>query len=252
MMSLIVIAAAVLPTFLILRYFYARDLNPEPREALNGTFWRGVAIAIPAVVLELLVERLFPHNASAVLLAALSAFIMAALVEESLKLWVLLGFSTRLKAFNEPMDGVIYGVTVGLGFATIENLGYALNGLTTTLFRAFSAVPSHAAWGAILGYFVGQAVLGQRPRSYIWRGWLMAFLLHGLYDFGPMLLGATATQNDPNLEATAGLSVISTVVILIVGIVWANRLVRKLNREQIALRQNLPAAVQSAGAEDRV
>ena len=29
-----------------------------------------------------------------------------------------------MKDFNEPIDGIVYGVTVSLGFATLENFYY--------------------------------------------------------------------------------------------------------------------------------
>lgn len=249
-MGLIIVTAAVLPTVLILWYFYSRDLFPEPKSSLRSAFLRGVGLAVPAVLLELWVQQLLPKGATPLLSAAFGAFMVAALVEESLKLWVLLGLS-RKPAFDEPMDGVIYGVTVGLGFATIENLGYALGGLDVALIRAFSAVPGHAAWGAIMGYFVGLASLGMRPSRYIGLGWAIAVLLHGLYDFGPMLLGVMGSN--PGLETLAGVASLATLVTLLVGVFWANRLVRSLNREQQALKQFDPAViVQSAGAEDRV
>ena len=30
----------------------------------------------------------------------------------------------REKEFNEPMDGIVYGVTASLGFATLENIDF--------------------------------------------------------------------------------------------------------------------------------
>ena len=30
----------------------------------------------------------------------------------------------KMKDFNEPIDGIVYGVTVSLGFATLENIYY--------------------------------------------------------------------------------------------------------------------------------
>ena len=53
-----------------------------------------------------------------------SSFLTAAWVEELLKFLVLYFIVLRRSEFNEPMDGIVYGVTVSLGFATYENYSY--------------------------------------------------------------------------------------------------------------------------------
>ena len=53
-----------------------------------------------------------------------SSFLTAAWVEELLKFFVLYYIVLRRSEFNEPMDGIVYGVTVSLGFATYENYDY--------------------------------------------------------------------------------------------------------------------------------
>ena len=37
---------------------------------------------------------------------------------------VLVFYCTRKSAFDEPMDGIIYGVAVSLGYAAYENIAY--------------------------------------------------------------------------------------------------------------------------------
>ena len=54
----------------------------------------------------------------------ISSFLTAAPVEEGLKLSVLYYFVYKMKDFNEPIDGIVYVVTVSLGFATLENFYY--------------------------------------------------------------------------------------------------------------------------------
>ena len=55
------------------------------------------------------------------------------------------------------MDGIVYGVTVSLGFATLENIYYVFAGFDDPLgvayLRAFSAVPAHALFGVFMGYY---------------------------------------------------------------------------------------------------
>jgi len=102
--------------------------------------------------------------------------------------------AVRVKAynssnFNEVMDGIVYGVAAGLGFATVENIFYVLGfgTISTALVRAFMSVPSHAAYGGIMGFYLGMAkpfslTSKQHERKLILTGLTIAILLHGLYD----------------------------------------------------------------------
>jgi RsiW-degrading membrane proteinase PrsW (M82 family) len=87
------------------------------------------------------------------------------------------------------MDGIVYGVAAGLGFATIENIFYVFGfgTISTALIRAFMSVPSHAAYGGIMGFYLGMAKSfrlssKQHERKLILTGLAIAILLHGLYD----------------------------------------------------------------------
>ena len=66
-----------------------------------------------------------------------------------------------MKDFNEPIDGIVYGVTASLGFATLENFYYVYlladyfqtSSMSLAIVRSFSAVPAHAVFGVFMGYF---------------------------------------------------------------------------------------------------
>jgi RsiW-degrading membrane proteinase PrsW (M82 family) len=71
-----------------------------------------------------------------------------------------------------------------MGFATLENIFYSLQGLPVALARAVTAVPAHAAFGVVMGAFVGIAkFLPNRKGQMITLGLGLATLFHGLYDF---------------------------------------------------------------------
>jgi RsiW-degrading membrane proteinase PrsW (M82 family) len=82
------------------------------------------------------------------------------------------------------MDGIVFGVAAALGFATVENVLYVFNsssGILTAMLRAIVSVPSHAFYGAILGFYLGEAKI--RCQSLVaLQGLLFAVLLHGLFD----------------------------------------------------------------------
>lgn len=77
-----------------------------------------------------------------------------------------------------------------MGFATVENIAYVLmagdSGFMVAVLRAFLAVPGHALWGVMMGYYVGLAKFESDPkkqRNLVWKGVLIAIFWHGLYDF---------------------------------------------------------------------
>jgi len=186
------------------------------------------------------------------------AFLTAAMPEELAKLLVVLLYSARHRAFDEPMDGVVYGALAGLGFATLENLLYVFSGgLGLAVLRAVTAVPMHACCGALVGHYVAQRRFSSHSgRFLLWQAWFWPTLIHGLYDF-PLL---TLRQLSNPAPAGALVLVGMTIATLLVGWGWTVRLVRRLRREQVAgvaaaaVAQGEPAArdaaIRAALAED--
>lgn len=76
---------------------------------------------------------------------------------------------------------------VSMGFATLENVLYAGKfGFQTTLLRAFTAVPAHASFAIIMGYFTGRskfAFPSARKWQLIAMGLFIPVGVHGIYDF---------------------------------------------------------------------
>lgn len=228
MADLIMLAAALLPSLFLLVYFIRSDRFPEPLGGILGTFVLGVLTVVPVLIIVLPLQAVLePKVTDPFALAGVQAFILAALPEEALKLAVLLGFARRLKAFDEPMDGLVYGVVASLGFATFENVLYVAGGgsgwLGIALVRAFSAVPGHAMLGAIMGFYIARAHFEpEAARGLIVRALLVPVLLHGIYDFGLL-----ATVN----SGEAGWVLIGLGT-LIVELIWTVRLHRRLRRAQ--------------------
>ncbi len=113
---------------------------------------------------------------------AFDAVVLAAVCEELPK-WIAFLFIYRWNEFDEPLDGVVYGVALALGFATVENvLCVARDGLGIGLLRALFAVPAHALFGAVMGFYFGRAKFGG-GRALIAVALLAAVAFHGAYDF---------------------------------------------------------------------
>ncbi|MEL6843479.1 MAG: PrsW family glutamic-type intramembrane protease, partial [Bacteroidota bacterium] len=119
------------------------------------------------------------------------AFLVVACTEEIMKYLVLRIYNYPHPEFDEPYDGIMYGVAGALGFAAVENVLYVLgasadNGFSIGMLRMFTAVPGHAMFGVMMGFFVGKAKFAPTMRQsvfYRMLGLVVAILLHGLYDF---------------------------------------------------------------------
>jgi RsiW-degrading membrane proteinase PrsW (M82 family) len=190
-MPLLTLALAVVPALLLVRYYYRQDrARPEPKGLVVRVFLIGVLSALVAVPLEFLAslfQRAFDPRSIAFPL--FKAFVVAGLVEEYLKLTVVRLTAWRDPAFDEVMDGIVYTVVAGMGFACLENVLYVMGvggSVVTALARAFTAVPMHAVSSGLMGYSLGLSRFAGSPaeaRALVARGLLIAVGFHGLYDF---------------------------------------------------------------------
>ena len=119
----------------------------------------------------------------------ISSFFTAAPVEEGLKLSVLYFLVYKMKDFNEPIDGIVYGVSASLGFATLENLYYVYlladyyqtSSMYLAVVRSFSAITAHAVFGVFMGYFFMKYAFIKKGDNLIF-AFLVPFTLHGCYN----------------------------------------------------------------------
>jgi protease PrsW len=178
----ILLLLAIAPSIFLLWFFYNQDrYKHESKKLLIVTFLLGALMILPAIFIELFLKLIFPEGDT---IAGVFLFYLfdVALVEESLKLFAVRIYAYKSKMFNEPMDGLILGVAAALGFATVENIFYVLqSGLLTGIVRAIVSVPSHALYGAILGFYLGEAKFRKRPMLAL-QGLAFAILLHAIFD----------------------------------------------------------------------
>lgn len=186
-MELALFALAIAPGLAICIFIYWKDkFDPEPKRFLIYSFFHGVLSAIPAVLLSSGLQNVLSSSGhETLLLTGIDAFISVAFAEELAKFSFLM-IAYRRKVFDEPFDGITYAVMVSMGFATIENILYvAQGGLGVAILRTFTAVPAHATFGVLMGYFVGLAKFeGIKTIPYLFLGLISAILFHGAYDFG--------------------------------------------------------------------
>jgi RsiW-degrading membrane proteinase PrsW (M82 family) len=212
-MELTLFGLAIAPGAAIAVYVYFRDkYEKEPLSLLLKTFIAGLLIVVPTAMTEQFFFSMFP--AANVLV---NNFIFVGLTEELWKFFCLFAIAYSRSDFNEPFDGIMYAVMVSMGFATAENVLYVMNGgLEVAVARIFTAVPAHATFAVLMGYFVGLAKFRNDHVPYLVLGIGIATLFHGTYDL-------FLSINDIVLIELGAL------VSLIIGIILSFRAMKILN-----------------------
>jgi protease PrsW len=237
MMIPFLIVSALVPSLLLIWFFHARDLYPEPQRVVWATFGLGVFTIPWAIGIELAIAAAIKHVKDPFLAGSLDGFVCAGMTEEVLKYLVVVYYCMRHKEFDEPMDGIVYGSVASLGFATLENFFYVVKGgEMVAIFRAFTAVPGHAFMGAIMGYFVGQAKFTPAKRkSLMVKALVIPMLLHGAYD-APLLTFQRISADKHHTQSemlAAGLFALVTLAVLVFESSWTLVLTSRMRRQQL-------------------
>lgn len=179
------LALALAPGVAIALYIYLKDKHErEPLGLLLMSFFYGVLSIFVTLLVSWPLEILTINKQDAAELFA-DAFFKVALVEEFSKFIFIRFILFRNKNFNEPFDGIVYAVMVGMGFATLENIVYVYQyGMATGILRMFTAVPAHACFAVLMGYFIGLAKFNKQKNLYFTLlALIAATVFHGLYDY---------------------------------------------------------------------
>jgi len=196
------------PVLAILVFIYVKDkYEKEPFHLLLFSFLLGATSIIPAVIMELAAQKAGITVTTDIRMTMVYSFLVVGLSEELSKFIVLRFYIFPKNDFNEPFDGIVYAVVISMGFAMVENIMYVLQGgLHVALIRMFTAVPAHAAFGVLMGYFAGKAKFSGFKGFYLTLGIIVAIIVHGAYDFFIFQL------NYPYLK-------MATVLVLVAGII---------------------------------
>ena len=120
----------------------------------------------------------------------LRSFLAPAWIEEILKFLILYTIVLKRSEFNEPMDGIVYGVVASLGFATYENYDYVfrlaeiwkIEPNQLAIWRSYTAVPMHGLNGCIMGFYFGMYAFTANKKFLIY-SLAVPYLLHGTYNY---------------------------------------------------------------------
>jgi RsiW-degrading membrane proteinase PrsW (M82 family) len=179
---------AGVPASLWLAFFYLQDRHePEPVHFVFGVFLLGALVAAP--LSDFLIYQVAPPSPLAQHglhpLApdrVVQAVLVIGLAQELCKYAAVRYTIYTSVEFDEPMDGVVYMMSVGTGFAvwinyqTLQGLGGNVY-LSTGAAQAVVTTLAHASFAGWLGYVLGRAKFTRRRA--ITRGVLLFFGLLG-------------------------------------------------------------------------
>lgn len=196
---MIALAGGFLPVLAWLWFFLREDSkHPEPKRLLFLAFIAGGISVALAIAVEQYVA-LFIGSMT-------MTFIAWSIIEEIIKFIFAYGTVLRLKSDDEPIDPVIYMVTVALGFAAVENTLFLLAPMAgasaseivmTGNLRAIGATLLHVLTSAVVGACIGLAFYKKRSirieAGII--GLILACVIHGSFNYFVLqATGATMLQ----------------------------------------------------------
>ncbi|MBU6418905.1 MAG: PrsW family intramembrane metalloprotease [Proteobacteria bacterium] len=153
-----------------------------PQATRKRLFKLGARVALLALAIEFL-EGLVPEmGLSPIAHATMHALLLAAVPEALVTFAAINRFNKRERDEIGPGVAILISVGCSLGFAVFETQFYALGGgFSTSIIRAFSAVPMHAIFGFTMGSFM--ALSWQSPKGSDDRMVLLALVVPILFHF---------------------------------------------------------------------
>ena len=191
------------PSLIWISYVYRfHDDPPLPGRPVLVAFTYGMLSTIPALLVNTFASVSLGAEAkdASIAVQLLTAALVAPLVEEFCKPW---GVYIVREDVNGRLDGLIYGVTCGVGFALIENISYEasflLGGSGTaavwtygSLARGLGSIMVHAVGAGIIGYAYGRLRKGRGSLLSLGVAYLLAILLHAAWNGASVLASSVS------------------------------------------------------------
>jgi protease PrsW len=200
---LIGLVLALIPAALWINFFYQQDqLEPEPKSYVLGVFL--LALLATDVVWRRVVVDFFHlsdwvarNDASALIGNTLVVGILLQLIVYAVVRYMV--YSTP--EFDERMDGIVYGTAAGLGVATMLNINFILDSgganLGPGVIHVVVTALAQAAFGGVIGYFMGEMKFTDEAVWWMPLGLLIAAALDGLFEYLLVEVSSTGLQVSP-------------------------------------------------------
>lgn len=192
----IALLGGVIPALLWLAFWLMEDrCEPEPKRYIVLTFAAGALMVFAALWLE---------QRAAALWSGTTLIFIWALIEELLKFGAAYVVALRTRVFDEPLDAVVYMITVALGFSAFENTlflisplqsGDVLRTIITGDLRFIGATLLHSLSSATIGISLALVFYKRAAvkRLAALGGVILAVFLHTVFNFFILGSGGGAT-----------------------------------------------------------
>lgn len=230
-MIILILALVVSLIPVLLLYWWLRNRVKDEdayKTACSSALKNGVLCIFPVVLLSAIFNVIIRltgiRDVHPLLYQGLYKFIVLALAEEIVKYRM---FRRALKKTDYQaswLDAAVLLTIIGIGFDLIESIVYAIGESVPVILVRGICIP-HAGYGFLVGYFYGKGVKNGNPATK-WTGFVLAWLMHGLYDFS--LSNEFQALND-NL-AIIPLALVFVEIVLVILLI---RFVRKMRMKAV-------------------
>ncbi len=182
----IAFTSGLIPAIFWLWFWLREDKKkPEPLLLIAITFIAGMAVVPLALPLQKMAIELY---------TGIDLIFAWVIIEETLKYMLAVGVILWNRAVDEPIDMIIYMITIALGFAALENTlfllsplmaGDYLNSTLTGSFRLLGASLLHVLASGTVGVLLAFAFYRSKVMQIVagMFGLCLAIVLHALFNF---------------------------------------------------------------------
>jgi len=184
------ILGGLLPAIVWLWFWLREDkLHPEPRKYIFLAFIFGMISAILVLPVEEFLSKFLP-------VAGLMPIVVFSFAEEIFKYSAAYFSSLRKKYMDEPIDAIIYMITIALGFAALENSLFLIHSIKSTggnitqailvgNMRFIGATLLHTISSGVIGLFIALSFYKRKvlKKRYLFTGITLSVVLHTFFNF---------------------------------------------------------------------
>jgi len=238
------IVLALVPALLWLAFFHQQDRSqPEPKRIVFRVFLAGAVLA-SGVGLPIIRDLLHVEEwvQGSVWLRLVGMILAVGFTQECLKYATVRYTVFPTSEFRNRIDGIVYGVAAGLGYATVLNLDYVLSHQGVVLFvgaiQMVDTALAQAGFAAVTGYFMAGGKYGERPIWWVPAGLTTAAVLNGLFAVLRQEVSVRGLTYQPLYALLLSIAFVSVALVVLLAMISRARWRTASKREKGAVLES--------------